>query len=79
MIIESRTFDGAVYLKVQDVTTALRGRAEEIEVIAYDLDVEQHETAGAYLTVVAELRERADWLDIAAIDHLTDRLGDSDV
>lgn len=75
--IGSRTVDGAVYLKAQDVATALRGRADEIEAIAEGLDAEQHETASAYLTVVTELRERADWIDIAVIDHLTECPGDS--
>lgn len=74
--IESRTVDGIVYLSAPDLIAALRGRADEIEALAQalgdDLTPEQHETATAYLTVAGELRERADWLDIAVISHVSE-------
>ena len=74
--IESRTVDGVVYLSAPDLTAALRGRADEIEAVAEamgdDLTPEQHETAVAYHTTARELRERADWLDIAVIAHLSE-------
>lgn len=79
--IESRTIDGVCYLSAPDLVTALRGRAHEVEALALamgdDLTPEQYEQAVAYHTVVTELRERADWIDLACIDHLTDHPGDS--
>lgn len=79
--IESRTVDGQCYLSAVDLVSLLRGRADEVEALATvlgdDLDGEQYTTAVAYHTVALELRDRADWLDIAVIAHLTDHPGDS--
>lgn len=81
--IEARTIDGTVYLSAPDLVALLRGRADEVEQVALamgdDLAAEQYEQAVAYHTTVEELRQRADWLDIAVIAHLTDQPGDSGV
>lgn len=79
--IEARTIDGVVYLSAPDLVALLRGRADEVEQVALsmgdDLTAEQYEQAVAYHTTVEELRQRADWIDIAVITHLTDEPGDS--
>lgn len=79
--IEARTIGGMCYLSAVDVATALRVRADEVEALALamgdDLDAEQYETAVAYHTAVRELRERADWVDIAVIEHMSNQPGDS--
>ncbi|QLQ37977.1 hypothetical protein [Micromonospora robiginosa] len=79
--IEARTIDGTVYLSAPDLVALLRGRANEVKAVALamgdDLTPEQYETAVAYHTTVEELRQRADWIDLAVIAHLTDEPGDS--
>ncbi|WP_329013181.1 hypothetical protein OG271_03940 [Micromonospora rifamycinica] len=73
--IAARTIDGIVYLSAPDLAALMRGRADELEALALamgdDLTPEQYETAVAYHTTVGELRERADWIDIAVIDYLS--------
>ncbi|MFF0823045.1 hypothetical protein ACFYUR_22010 [Micromonospora haikouensis] len=74
--IEARTIDGTVYLSAPDLVALMRARADEVEAIALamgdDLTPEQYETAVAYHTTVGELRERADWIDLAVIAYLSE-------
>lgn len=74
--IEARTIDGTVYLSAPDLVALMRGRADEVEALALamgdELTPEQYETAVAYHTTVGELRERADWIDIAVIAYLSE-------
>lgn len=79
--IGARTIDGVVYLDSSDVSAALRNRAAEIEAQALalgdDLTPEQYEVAVAYHSTAMELRQRADWVDVATIEHVTEQSSDS--
>ncbi len=74
--IESRTINGIVCLSAADVAAALRNRAGEIDAVVRQMYEEPvtpagRETAIAYAAASLELRQRADWVDIATIEHVS--------
>lgn len=73
--IESRTFEGKVWLSARDVAQALRMRADdyadEAAALGDPLPQGERETAVAYRVAEEELRQRADHLDVAVIEHLS--------
>lgn len=73
MQIEARTIDGRVWLAADDVANGLRSRAEDYttsEAAAAGGPL-QHDARDVHLTVAEELRQRADWIDIAAVSYLS--------
>ena len=71
-----RLDDGRAFFSVADVVRALQLRADDFDRAAVELgeplDAEAFTSATAYRAVAAELRARADWLDVATVAHITD-------
>jgi hypothetical protein len=72
--IESRTIDGRIFLAADDVTKALRDRADDFTDQAEREDPSKDDAfvnAVAYHAVAQELRQRADWIDLAVLEHIS--------
>jgi hypothetical protein len=74
--IESRTLDGRVWLAADDVAEALRTRAAEFtdqaEALGDPVPGEEWDLAVVLHATASELHQRADALDCAVIEHISD-------
>ncbi len=72
--VEAVTIDGEVFLRAADVVAALRLRADEIDhQRQIDSGRGHPESILAYCAMSEELRQQSDWLDLAAIEYMTNR------